>query len=317
MAQIVDSYSETNATDNSSSTIGQSFTGDGGTLNSAKFYLQKDGSPTGNLYAKIYAHSGTFGTSSVPTGSALATSDAVDASTISTSSALVTFTFTGANKITLTNATKYVVVFENSVSSFPNYILAYRDGVSPTHSGNYSFYSGSWTADSGIDLVFYVYKDDATTTTSSTTSSSTSSSTSSISTTTARAVIKVSKPNKDVLTSTSTDDFYIDSNYPLLKVHSFGTFSFAINSESVTINHNLGYRPYVLVFSKYVTESGGTTSVSNELYQHDWFVGGATTFWWGYTKIYTNKLKIVVGQTNAASPTTQVTGFYYIFKDEV
>ena len=60
--------------------VGQSFTGNGLILNSAEFYLKKKGSPTGNAVVKIYAHSGTYGTSSVPTGSALATSDNFDVS---------------------------------------------------------------------------------------------------------------------------------------------------------------------------------------------------------------------------------------------
>ena len=117
MATIVDSYSETNKSQVNgfgSPTFqgyGQSFTGDGGTLNSSKFYLEKRELPTGNIVSKVYAHSGTFGTSSVPTGSALATSDNVDVSTLGLL-ALVTFTFSGANKITLTNGTKYVVTVE-------------------------------------------------------------------------------------------------------------------------------------------------------------------------------------------------------------
>jgi hypothetical protein len=308
MATLVDSYSEGNAGDNTSSIVGQSFTGNGGVLNSAKFYMEKDGSPTGNLYAKIYSHSGTFGTTGIPS-SLLATSDAVDVSTVSDTPALQTFAFTGANKITLTNGTKYVVVIEN-IYNFPNYSLAYRDGSSPTHNGNFSYYSGGWNYDAALDLIFYVYSDDVTTTTSLTSTSTTSTSL----TTQAPTVMRVSKPEKDVLTSTSPDDFYLDSNYPLLKIHSFGTFSFAINSERTTIVHNLGYRPYVLVFSKYVNSS---SSVSNELYQHDWFVGGASASWWGYTKIYSNKIVIEVGQTLASSPVTQITGFYYIFKDEV
>ena len=53
---------------------GQSFTGNGGTLDSCVFELGKSGSPTGNAVAKIYNHTGTYGTSSKPTGAALATS---------------------------------------------------------------------------------------------------------------------------------------------------------------------------------------------------------------------------------------------------
>lgn len=54
---------------------GQSFTGNGDVLRSITVLMDKEGTPLGNLTASVYAHSGTFGTSSLPTGSALATSD--------------------------------------------------------------------------------------------------------------------------------------------------------------------------------------------------------------------------------------------------
>jgi hypothetical protein len=68
--------------DISGAALGQSFTGNGLVLNSATFRIIKNNSPTGNIYAKIYAHTGTFGTSSVPTGAALAISAAYDAATV-------------------------------------------------------------------------------------------------------------------------------------------------------------------------------------------------------------------------------------------
>ena len=111
MAIIVDSYSESNVIDaigigNIDTQSGQSFSVSvGGTLNSCAFYLFQDGSPTGYCYAKIYAHSGTYGTSSLPTGDALAVSDAVDVSTLDINGALKTFTFSGGNKITLSDST--------------------------------------------------------------------------------------------------------------------------------------------------------------------------------------------------------------------
>ena len=75
----------------------QSFTGQWGKLYQAKFYIKKagsGGSPTGNATAKLYAHSGTYGTSSVPTGAALATSAVRDVSEFNTSYQIETFTFT-------------------------------------------------------------------------------------------------------------------------------------------------------------------------------------------------------------------------------
>src|SRR3990170_1331257 len=94
-----DSYSETNADGygnlhNDATKIGQSFNASfGATLNTCQFYLKKTGSPTGNAVAKLYAHSGTYGTSSIATGAALATSGTLNVATLTTSAVLKTFTF--------------------------------------------------------------------------------------------------------------------------------------------------------------------------------------------------------------------------------
>jgi hypothetical protein len=140
--------------------VGQSFTAIAAVLNSAKFYLQKYGSPTGNVVACIYAHSGTYGTSSVPSGAALATSDNVDVSGLSTSLALVEFVFSGANKITLANATPYIVSVEYSAGDGSNFLYVGDDTATLAHGGNYCRYTGSWGAFPTNDAIFYVYGDD-------------------------------------------------------------------------------------------------------------------------------------------------------------
>lgn len=174
MSVLVDSYSESNGGTNGSVRDdlylrwGQSFTATAGVLDSAKFSIKRVGSPTGNLVATIYAHTGTYGTNTgKPTGSAIATSDPIDVSTISTTQALVTFTFTGANKITLVDATKYCVVLERSGGSAwngSNYIWVLCDNSSPTHSGTTVYYTSSWNAYGAgvVDTPFYVYVDDPT-----------------------------------------------------------------------------------------------------------------------------------------------------------
>jgi hypothetical protein len=164
---IVDHYHESNHANGAyilggtgPSHVGQSFTGDGGNLSTCKFYLVKSAfnSPTGNVYAYVYAHTGTFGTSSLPTGSALATSGAVDVSTLSTDISLVTFTFSGDDKITLTNGTKYVVTVGYGGEVSVNVGI---DFSSPTHGGNIVYYQGGeWLYDID-DAIFYVYRDDA------------------------------------------------------------------------------------------------------------------------------------------------------------
>lgn len=133
--------------------VSQSFTwgGTGYELHTSIQQFYKSGSPTGNVYMKIYAHSGTFGTSSVPTGSALATSDPVDVSTFQTFGDYYVFNFNGANRITLTNGVNYVAVYEYTGGDASNNISIYYEPASYA-SGNYATYNGSWTADSSKDL---------------------------------------------------------------------------------------------------------------------------------------------------------------------
>ena len=134
---------------------GQSFIGNGLILVSATVQLHKNNSPTGDIFAKIYAHSGTMGTSSVPTGTALATSDAFDAATVPGSQSNITFTFSGANKITLEDGTYYCVSIEYDGDATDN-ISLYYDNASPTHPGNNFYYFGGWNAQSAHDVGFVV-----------------------------------------------------------------------------------------------------------------------------------------------------------------
>ena len=165
MAVLVDSYSESNYSGSDwwfgeTTQVAQSFNASiARNINSAKFYLRKVGTPTGNIVVKLYAHSGTYGTSSVPTGAALATSDAIVASSLSTSYALVPFTFSTPYSLVLN--TKYVIscVYENGTET--DLVQLGDDGDSPSHGGNECYYDGSWAYDAGYDVPFYVYVDDA------------------------------------------------------------------------------------------------------------------------------------------------------------
>jgi hypothetical protein len=172
MAHIVDSYSEANKTGNYALDSGddwadgQSFTGDGSVLNSAKFYLSKNNSPTGNATVKVYAetHTIAYGTDSIPTGSALAASATFNVATLTGSFQLITFTFSGANKITLGSGTHYVVTCEYNGGNTSNYVK-YAESSTLSHAGNLA-YTGdglTWTPDTTRDSIFYVYGDDTTT----------------------------------------------------------------------------------------------------------------------------------------------------------
>ena len=119
------------------------------------------GNITGNATVKIYAMSGTYGSTGIPTGTALATSDNIDVSTISSSTEeFVTYNFSGANKINLANATKYALAVEYTGGDASNYLNV--KAHTHIHSGNLSVRirtTSTWSAQSSYDLIFYVYQD--------------------------------------------------------------------------------------------------------------------------------------------------------------
>lgn len=139
--------------------ISQSITGDGGVLSRVIFQLRTNGSPTGTFTAQLYAHSGTFGTSSVPTGAALATSNLVNVSLLTPTLAEIEIEF--EDKVTLVNTTKYCMTVFYTTGSSSNFIEAGRDSSAPSHGGNGAskLTGGAWIAQAGIDCVFAVHTD--------------------------------------------------------------------------------------------------------------------------------------------------------------
>jgi hypothetical protein len=158
-----DSYAVSNADDNNwlcttYSRAGNSFTSGGGILDHIELYLSKVGSPTGNLIVQIYAHTGTYGTSSLPTGSALAASDTFDVTGLTTSPVLTSIAFSGASRISLTAATYYTYSMEYAGGDCTNVrVMAQQDTSSPTHSGNSFSYDTGWNAEAIADGIFYLY----------------------------------------------------------------------------------------------------------------------------------------------------------------
>jgi hypothetical protein len=167
---VADSYPDTNYTGSffsftpTASGYGQSFTAIGGTLDSAKFLLWRKGEPTGVLYATVWAHTGTYGTNGIPTGSPLATSEAVGIPNLPLSPPdqpmLVTFTFD--NTLQLMAGTHYVVTVwmdSQSVTTPNDYACMAYDDTSPTHPGNMILddNDGSFGA-LPYDAIFYVYE---------------------------------------------------------------------------------------------------------------------------------------------------------------
>ena len=123
------------------------------TLSSTEWYLSKTGTPTGNAVARLYAHSGALGSTSVPTGAALATSEPVDVSTLTGSLVLTDFDF--KDEFDFATNTDYVFVIEYSDGTSGNFVNVGDDGSAPTHAGNMSTFDGTtWSADSTHDAIF-------------------------------------------------------------------------------------------------------------------------------------------------------------------
>ena len=172
IAAVVDhtvtSYSESNADNyeilgdvnpSGEGQWGETFQSDGSTIDSCKFYLMKSGSPQGNARVRLYAMTGTLGSTGVPTDAALASSNNLDVSTLTGSYQLIKFTF--ATPYKTSNTTDYSLSLEENVmnSSSTNYVRVGDDESSATYAGN-EFYgsSGSWYAfTAGSDFCFYIY----------------------------------------------------------------------------------------------------------------------------------------------------------------
>lgn len=93
------------------------------TLSSLKVSMVRVGTATGTLVAHIYATS-----AGAPTGSALATSGAVDRSSIGTSSGLIEFS---GFSLALSNATEYCIILQSSaVNGDEDVRLEYEAGGS-------------------------------------------------------------------------------------------------------------------------------------------------------------------------------------------
>jgi hypothetical protein len=164
---LLDSY---NPTKNSSFLLasnniqagGETFTtpNDGVTysLSSAKFYLLKDGTPTGSFSAELYALTGTPGTNAVPTGSVLATSDGVNVSVLDTTYTLITFTFSGVNQYAMSPNTNYGIDVYYVNTAEPNYVAVGTDNTLSDDGNDYRTTDNktSWQAQAR-NVAFYVY----------------------------------------------------------------------------------------------------------------------------------------------------------------
>jgi hypothetical protein len=161
---LVSSYSESNADDFTGldvSTLecGQSFMGADKKIDSAVFYIKKVGTITAgsNVTAILYAHTGTYGQAgSSPTGPALATSDALDASTLTGSYQLITFSFPTGQKYQMATGTNYFIVLSGTIAGGGTMGMG-ADFSSSTYDGWSVVYDGVSYSDQGAGIAFYVY----------------------------------------------------------------------------------------------------------------------------------------------------------------
>ncbi len=160
---LVDSWSESyqDATSQLGASItemGQSFANtNAGKLTSVKFYLQKGATPDTITVARLYAQTGTYGSSNdMGTGSVLATSDPINSTDLPVSLELVTFTFTGSQQYSMLANMKYVItVYANDGVGE---VIIGRNGTAPGHGGSVSYINtGVWINLNTSDLPFYVY----------------------------------------------------------------------------------------------------------------------------------------------------------------
>ena len=130
----------------------------GESLQSVQFYLKKLGSPPGVMQAKIFASSGTVGTSGVPTGSVLKTSIDVNTSVLTTSFAMVNFWI---EEPYVASAGDICILLEYKMGDSSNNVIIGTDSSSATHGSNVFKTNTSntgWSADTSQDLIFDLLK---------------------------------------------------------------------------------------------------------------------------------------------------------------
>lgn len=133
--------------------FGQSFIPDGGYLIRASFKGRKYSGENGIITAKLYAHSGTYGTSSIPTGDALAISNSINISSLPSTLANIYFNFDGTYFLENIN---YCIVFELESNIATEIIASINSPNSTSYSGNYSEYNTLWESIGSVDLLFSV-----------------------------------------------------------------------------------------------------------------------------------------------------------------
>lgn len=134
---------------------GTSFSAISSRITSCKFYLS--GTATnGSLYAQLYAHTGTYGEASgLPTGSPLATSDAVQF--VDGTRDWREFTF--STGYSMTEDYYYIMLYFDSMSGVDR--IDQSGKMSGDHDGMFAYSDdgSTWSVNTFVTLPFYVYGD--------------------------------------------------------------------------------------------------------------------------------------------------------------
>lgn len=152
----VDNYSSDQTLDNTLDGVYQSLTGQGESLSSVILLIEKVGTPAGDMGLEIFAHTGVYGTSSEPTGTAIATAVSINADNeLDPHYHVVMFMFDGT--VDLADGTNYVWRLNYTTGTATDYINVAVDNTTPTHGGNFGTYNGiTYTPVSGTDAIFRV-----------------------------------------------------------------------------------------------------------------------------------------------------------------
>ena len=125
--------------------------------------------------------------------------------------------------------------------------------------------------------------------------------------------LAISKPGKDVLTTTNPSDLIFSSEFNTLKYETVGTISVTVPAgywaASTTITHALGYYPYIDV---YVTVDGGSE------YRYCPFYGAGATVQYSATAIITTSdINFYAYVDGGASTDWTFTFKYFIYKNNL
>lgn len=132
--------------------IGQSFTSSGGTVFDVMFYLSGYAADGGDMHVELYEHTGTYGTTGVPSGTPLAVSSSYVV--LPVMEGWIEFPMPPGVRLTPGNRYVAVLVFESD----PSYsVFIGIDGSAPTHPGNLSYFDGAtWVASPDRDAAFSI-----------------------------------------------------------------------------------------------------------------------------------------------------------------